>query len=222
MTVRGQPLFLPIKCIFAFTPKLSRQFLLFWVFFVIFCDFRPSSDSKFYSPLTSSISLSLEALAPLAGHLPLGVLAELALWFTHSVPSGLTGWHKDMEQDWERRAGSMDIQTHTAIYFWKKVIAEGEWLFEVQTMVLGLWFLWVRQKIGDWSGRYYSVGLHLYLEESIRVRHTCGLTLKSHWPHTPLLHLQLEERGKWRERHREETEREKESRGEMYFIYVVP
>lgn len=148
-----------IKRIFSSTPNISVQF---------FCCFEllsssslihfPVLDSKFFShTLPFSISLSLEALAPLAGPLPLGVLAELCLWFTHSVPSGLTGWHKDMEQSWERRAGSMELQTNRAIYYWKKVSTE--WGSSMSSVIwgaddgLGLWFLWTRQKMGDWSGR---------------------------------------------------------------------
>lgn len=73
-------------------------------------------------------SLSLEALAPLAGPLPLDVLAELSLWFTHSVPSGLTGWRKDTEQSGERSAGGTELRAHTAIYNLNKVTENKVWV----------------------------------------------------------------------------------------------
>lgn len=152
----GHTLLLPIKCIFSFTPK-TLFLLLFWVSFFIFSYWLPSSE--FFSPLTSAISLSLEALAPLAGPLPLGVLAELCLWFTHSVPSGLTGWHKDMEQSWERRARKHGAADSPQPYITERKLLQKRWavwvkLFEVKTTVLDLWFLWARQKMGDWSGRH--------------------------------------------------------------------
>ena len=69
----------------------------------------------------------------------------------------------------------------------------------------------------------HPVGLHECLDEDMKVRRTCGLTLRNHWPHTPLLHLQLEEREGGSERYREgERERAEKRGGEMYFINVVP
>lgn len=112
---KGLPHFPEQKCDFTFTPKLSGHFFPCCCFEYL-PSLTPILRQIFSSSLTSfQTSLSLEALAPLAGPLPLGVLAELSLWFTHSVPSGLTGWHKDMEQSWERRAGSIEPQTHKAV-----------------------------------------------------------------------------------------------------------
>lgn len=85
-----------------FTPNLSTPVRFCWSFTFIFTlHILPHLPFHVFC----FFALSLEALAPLEGSLPLGVLAELCLWFTHSVPSGLTGWHKDTKQSWETRAG---------------------------------------------------------------------------------------------------------------------
>lgn len=96
--------------------------------FLTWHDLTTSPDSKFLSFSHPPFLLSLEALGTLGRPLPLCALAELCLWFIR-VPSGFTGWRKDTEQSWERKAGSMKVQTHLAINYWKKKSERYETMF---------------------------------------------------------------------------------------------
>lgn len=102
----------------------------------------PFSHSQFFSSGLHILLffLSLEALAPLAGPLPLGVLAVLCLWFTHSVPSGLTGWHKDTKQSWERRA-RQEAWSYRLIepYITKRKLSQNRWVVWVKLFEEQFW-----------------------------------------------------------------------------------
>lgn len=118
--------------------KLSISFFLLWVtcfMFDVYFHFHTPNSSPHILPFFLSLSRPWH---PWQGPLPLGVLAGLRLWFTHSVPSGLTGWHKDTQQSWERRA-RQEAWSYRLIelYITETKLSQNMWvvwvkLFEVQ------------------------------------------------------------------------------------------
>lgn len=85
-------------------------------------------NSNFNPLQTSSISPHSWDIGTLGRASPTGFVGRAGHWLTHSVPSGFTGWHKDVEQSWVRSAGRLELQTHAAIDYREEVITEERWV----------------------------------------------------------------------------------------------
>lgn len=161
-----------ISCIFSFKlHTTSRSVSCFFFFFTSFLPPFASIISSQIKPSHLPPFPSLEALAPLAGSLPLGVLAEKlslihpqrALWLTRLAQ----GRRAELRE--EGRAVSTELSNDRGHLLQRKDGAALVKLFKVQTVDLGLWFLWARQKMWDWSGRN-DCRLPVCLEKNTRER----------------------------------------------------